>query len=114
MVDPARAERLWLAIAVATFWVVSVGGEADAAVPVCSLAALPDPLVAHRRASGRARPRMLSCFARGLLAIVGALIRGEGLLFGWFHPEPWPTSRPAHSHLTTKRKRDQGRLEAAS
>jgi hypothetical protein len=114
MVDPARAERLWLAIAVATFWVVSVGGEADAAVPVSSLAAMSDPVVGHRRGVGRARPRMLSCFARGLLAIVGALIRGEGLLFGWFHPEPWPTSPPAHSHLATKRKRDQARLEAAS
>ncbi len=27
MTDPERAERLWLAIAVATLWVVSVGGE---------------------------------------------------------------------------------------
>jgi hypothetical protein len=37
LTDPARAERLWLAIAVATLWVVSVGGEADAARPVYSL-----------------------------------------------------------------------------
>jgi hypothetical protein len=41
MVDPARAERLWLAIAVATLWVVSVGGQADANMPVSSLEALP-------------------------------------------------------------------------
>ena len=34
MVDPERAERLWLAIAVATLWAVSVGGEVDATLPV--------------------------------------------------------------------------------
>jgi hypothetical protein len=28
MADPARAERLWLAIAIATWWLLSVGGEA--------------------------------------------------------------------------------------
>jgi hypothetical protein len=28
MVDPERATRFWLAIAVATLWVLSVGGEA--------------------------------------------------------------------------------------
>ena len=36
MTDPERAERLWLAIAVATLWVVSVGGEVDANLPVSS------------------------------------------------------------------------------
>ena len=37
-VELARAERLLLAIAVATPWVLSVGGEADATVPVSSKA----------------------------------------------------------------------------
>jgi hypothetical protein len=40
MTNPARAERLWLAMAVATLWVVSVGGEADATLPASSLEAL--------------------------------------------------------------------------
>jgi len=114
MVDPARAERLWLAIAVATLWVVSVGGEADASLPVSSLEALPATHVARRRASGRSRPRMLSCFARGLLTIVGTLLRGGGLLFGQFHPEPWPGAPPVHTSANTKRKAYQTRLEAAS
>ena len=30
MEDPRRASRLWLAIAVATLWVLAVGGEAEA------------------------------------------------------------------------------------
>jgi hypothetical protein len=104
MEDPQRAERLWLAIAVATFWAVSVGGEDDATVPISSLEALPATHVARRKASGRARPRMLSCFARGLLAIVGALIRGAGLLVGRFHPEPWPATLPARSQVGTQHK----------
>ena len=40
MVDPARAERLWLAIAVATLWVVSVGGEVDATLKAEQFAGL--------------------------------------------------------------------------
>ena len=32
MTDPQRAERLWLAIAVATLWVVSLGGKADGSI----------------------------------------------------------------------------------
>jgi hypothetical protein len=104
MADPKRAERLWLAIAVATFWVVSLGGQADASLPVSSLEALPETHVARRTASGRPRPRLLSCFARGLLVIVGALLRGEGLRLGWFHPEPWPTASPAQSKVPTKCK----------
>jgi hypothetical protein len=30
MDDPARAERLWMATAIATGWLLSVGGEAEA------------------------------------------------------------------------------------
>jgi hypothetical protein len=104
MVDPERAERLWLAIAVATLWVVSVGGEADMNLPVSSLEALPSTHVARRKATGRSRPRMLSCFARGVVTIVGALIRGDGLVLGRFVPEPWPktASPPKKKHAKIK------------
>jgi hypothetical protein len=95
MTDPARATRLWLALAVATLWVVSVGGEADATLPVSSLEALPALHVARRRATGRARPRLLSCFRRGVLTILAALLQGQPLPLGRFCPEPWPTEPPA-------------------
>ena len=88
MVDPERAERLWLAIAVATLWAVSVGGEVDANLPVSSLETLPETHVARRKATGRSRPRMVSCFARGVITIIGRLIRGDGLVVGRFVPEP--------------------------
>ncbi len=106
MVEPKRAERLWLAIAVATLWVVSVGGEVDASLPVSSLEALPPTHVARRKATGRSRPRMISCFARGLIIIVGALIRGDGLVLGRFVPEPWPSSPP------TRKKKTNAPLQA--
>jgi hypothetical protein len=113
MVDPERAERLWLAIAVATLWVVSVGGEADASLPVSSLEALPQTHVARRKASGRSRPRLISCFARGIIIIVGALIRGDGLVLGRFVPEPWPSSPPPSKKKTNAKMKAHRSQKAA-
>ena len=104
MVDPERAERLWLAIAVATLWAVSVGGEVDATLPESSLEALPQTHVARRTATQRARPRMVSCFARGIITIVGRLIRGDRLVLGRFVPEPWPTRPSVPTKKNTKTK----------
>ena len=90
--------------AVATLWAVSVGGEVDATLPESSLEALPQTHVARRTATKRARPRMLSCFARGIITIIGRLIRGDGLVLGRFVPEPWPTrpSVPKKKHTKFK------------
>src|SRR5260370_11658775 len=87
MVDPQRAERLWLAIAVATLWAVSVGGEVDANLPASSLEALPQTHVARRTATKRTRPRLLSCFALGIITIVALLIRWSVVVFGRFVPD---------------------------
>lgn len=113
MVDPARAERLWLAIAVATLGVLSVGGEADATLPVSGLEALPPTHIARRTATSRSRPRMLSGFARGWLLIVGSLIRGDGLLLGRFLPEPWPSSPPLPQKPASKQRATHPAQEAA-
>src|SRR5262249_21259478 len=40
-----RAARLWLAVAVATLWLLSVGGEAEDTIPVGTLPALPANLL---------------------------------------------------------------------
>jgi hypothetical protein len=93
MTDPARASRLWLAIAVATLWVVSVGGAADASLPASGLDALPALHVA-RRTARHSQPRLLSCFRRGLLQILVALIGGQPFPVGHFVPEPWPAQLP--------------------
>ena len=88
MSDPKRAERHWLAIALATLWLVSVGGEADANLPPSSLEALPEAHVARQRASSPSSPtRLLSCFRRGCLVILATVLNRLPLPLGSFFPE---------------------------
>jgi hypothetical protein len=89
MSDPARAARFWLALAVATLWVVSVGGEVDANIPPSSLDHLPPTHIARRSKSCAPRSRCLSCFTRGITEIIAALIGQLPIPFGIFTPEPW-------------------------
>lgn len=93
MTDPARATRLWLAIAVATLWVVSVGGLAETAGPASMLEVLP---TSPARPTQRTRPRLLSCFRRGVIVIVTTLIMTGSLPAAWFLPEPWPETLDTH------------------
>ena len=95
MTDPARASRLWLAIAVAMLWVVRVGGEWDARQPCSGLEALPPLHLARRKSTQRSRPRLQSCFAQGLRRILVAQLNGQALPVAQFRPEPWPVSFPA-------------------
>lgn len=87
MRDPARAERLWLALAVATLWLVRSGGEDEAGRE----AALPEwqVLSAAERPKTR-RWRLVSVFARGWVVIVVALLNHDRLPRGRMFPEPWP------------------------
>lgn len=91
MTHPERASRLWLAIAVATLWVLSVGGEADANLPASSFDTLPEKHIARRTKRNILPPRLISCFHRGLIIILTALISQKPLHFGRFFPEPWPS-----------------------
>jgi hypothetical protein len=92
MRDPRRAERLWLAMALATLWVVSVGCQAEVARPAAALEALSEQHIARGRASGHRAPRALSCFRRGRLLIVAALVNQQMVPLGQLVPEPWPKS----------------------
>jgi hypothetical protein len=103
-----RLERLWLAVAVATLWVLEVGGEAEVTekgqrhrpkriktvgedTPV-----LPDlepdegqkdPGNGHRPEPSA--PRIWSVFGRGWNLVRNALAVGVVLVGSW-HPEAWP------------------------
>jgi hypothetical protein len=92
MSDPERAARLWLVMAVATLWVVNVGGYAEADLPACALPELPAWTAYRCRPRTTSRPRLVSCFARGIAIILAALIRGEAFPFALFCPLPWPFS----------------------
>ena len=90
MQEPDRAARLWLAVAVATLWLLSVGGAADKAIPASTLldvTALCPGRLRTRRATQR---RLVSVFRQGWVALLGALRRQEPLPEGRFVPEPWP------------------------
>lgn len=101
MTDPKRAERLWLAIAVATLYLVSIGGQAETNLPASSLPGLseitsdteteenltPDSGESPSDESKSAQnnsTRLLSCFRRGFLTILASVIKGMALPRGSF------------------------------
>lgn len=77
MTHPARAERLWLAMAVAMLLVVSLGDEPVAADTPSGFSGLPLHPV-------------LSCFRRGYLALLAFLLTARPIPSGAFQPSPWP------------------------
>jgi hypothetical protein len=105
--DCARLERLWLAVAVATMWVLEVGGEAETAASEAGhppagkrvgedTPELPDLGRSQREeakpadgaATGSAE-RIWSVFGRGWNVLRNALAVGLLVLGSW-QPEPWP------------------------
>ncbi|WP_097650745.1 transposase [Candidatus Chloroploca asiatica] len=92
MTDPARAERLWLAMALATLLVVSVGVHAEATTPQPVLDDLPDTHIARRRKGDTPPRRQISCFHRGRLLVLVAFAHGRRLPPMALIPEPWPES----------------------
>ena len=90
MTHPARAARLWLAVAVATLWVVSVGGASEDAIPESTILDVTAVLGAARRQRRATRLRLVSVFHRGWTTILVALLRQTPLPTGQLIPEPWP------------------------
>ncbi len=106
--DTTRAERFWLAIAVATLWVVSVGGEADANMPASGFDELPETHIARRLKKNRpSRARLLSCFRRGRSVILVALLRAESIPKATFLPEIWPNKLKQTALKTPKKSSSQ-------
>jgi hypothetical protein len=94
MTDPQRAARLWLVVSLATFWLVSVGGEADAEAPESACDPLATSLPTQRRQRRATRLRQVGVFQQGLIRLVLAMLDHAPLPFGRFLPEPWPTAPP--------------------
>jgi hypothetical protein len=87
MQDPQRAQRLWLAIAVTTLWLLRVGGSAEAAVEAQQAEGTILGLPEH---SPSKCSRLTSVFARGHRAILMSLFKHRRLPLGQWLPEPWP------------------------
>ena len=89
MNDPARAERPWLAIALATWWLLAVGGEAEAAIPAETWPPLPSAVRSRLR-----HPRLMSVFRQGWNRLLAALFTQQPLPTGHGQPEPWAIPPP--------------------
>jgi hypothetical protein len=90
MSDPQRAARLWLAVAVATLWLLSVGGMAEETVPESTLLPLAPDDVPAARSRRATQLRLVSVFRWGWITIVVALMNQRRLPRGRFKPESWP------------------------
>lgn len=88
MNDPARAERLWMSIALATWWLLSVGGNAEAQEDKLRDLPLPEfPGSTRRRGK---RWRLVGIFQRGWALIVAALLNHQLIPVKPGQPEAWP------------------------
>jgi hypothetical protein len=94
MTDPDRAARLWLAVAVATLWLVRVGGAAEATIPDSTVLDVSATVGTHRRQRAATRLRLVSLFRQVWVRVLVALLQHEPLPLGVFAPEPWPPVPP--------------------
>ena len=90
MRDPQRAARLWLAVAVAPLWLLSVGGMAEETVPAGTLLPLPADSLPVARPRRVTQLRLVSVFRQGWSSILVALLNQRRLPRGRLVPEPWP------------------------
>jgi hypothetical protein len=89
MRDPARAARLWLALAVATLWMLTIGSDLEVG-PTDDCSELPD-LSSILGIRARHRPRPIRLFRLGWLWLLVQLIQGQPMpVPRRLVPEPWP------------------------
>ena len=89
--QPDRAGRMWLALALATFWVVAVGGEHEHAnEPRETMPHLPATEVHQRGPADSPAHRFASVFRQGIAVILAWLIQGRIPKPRKWYPEPWP------------------------
>ena len=91
LLDPQRAERLWLAMAVATLWMVMLGGEAENQASLPDWVQLPDQHPALNPRLNCQPLRQISCFLRGFLTLAANLLKGLSIeLRRWSSFPPTP------------------------
>jgi hypothetical protein len=94
MTNPARATRLWLALAVASLWVISVGSELEVP-PAPEAPSGPDLVVLQKLLATARRPRRLRLFRLGWLWLLVQAITAQPLpLPRRLVPEAWPKRIP--------------------
>ena len=85
--EPARAERLWLAMAIATLWTVTVGSDEQSYLSK-TLKDEPSSNDEQNQKSEFKKPlRTISCFLQGLINIIADLLCGKGIYLNGLFPQ---------------------------
>ncbi len=91
LTNPERAERQWLAMAVALLWTITLGSEQEAESE--------REVIANGSESLSMIPlRQISCFLNGLLTILAQLLMGQPITLGRLFPLPF--NHPSHSFIS--------------
>ncbi len=85
---------MWLAVSVATWWLLRVGGAAEATRPGSTLLDVTRVCPARPRTRRATRLRLVSVFRQGWVRLLGALRRQDPWPQGRCVPEPWPVVPP--------------------
>jgi len=123
MTQASSVERLWLAMALAQLWCVSLGCQAEAEREVEVEqhepgASLPERHIAHRRrkrAVGQLPARRLSCVVRGRLRLLAMHYQSEPFTVGSLWAQSWPQTmtapqkQPTPSALNKKKTQKEKR-----
>lgn len=108
-------ERLWLALALAQLWCVSLGSQAEARLAEREPGAdLPQTHIAQRkrtRPAGQLPPRRLSCVVRGRLLLLAMQFQGQAFSLGFLRLDPWPQHITAISNVGPRPKRSTKTLK---
>jgi hypothetical protein len=117
----SSVERLWLAMALAQLWCVSLGCQAEAKLeaevrhtePGASLPARHIAPRRRKRAVGQLPPRRLSCVVRGKLILLASQYQAEPLPIGILQAGPWPETitAPQKQPKPLKKKKTQKEKE---
>jgi hypothetical protein len=113
MARASCVERLWLALALAQLWCVSLGCQAETRQTERVSerqpgATLPAKHIARRkrtRPMGQLPARRLSCVVRGRLLLLAAQVQGQPFPLGILRLDPWPQQIVAAQNLLPSCKR---------
>jgi hypothetical protein len=102
MQQASNVERLWLAMAVAQLWCVSLGCQAEVRqeerLQQEPVSCLPERHIARqrrKRPAAQSAPRRLSCVLRGKLMLIAMLFLGQPLPLGLLQAQAWPETMSA-------------------
>ncbi len=85
--EPARAERIWLAMAVATLWTITMGSDKKGNLQETLN---PQTIVENEippKSELKKTNRNISCFLQGLINIIADLLCGKGISLNALYPQ---------------------------